>query len=95
MLGSGALLWVQAGGDGAAGGPWMRHGAAGLGKVVAFNVCRDGGAAELVGRWFEGSSPLAMGCPLAGAWGLLGRLSPRRWKRSLQKQLCGHCLLVP
>lgn len=54
MLASGALLRVQAGGDGAAGGLWMRHGAAGLGKEVAFDVRRAGSAAELGGCWLGG-----------------------------------------
>lgn len=40
---------MQAGGDGAEGGPWMRHRLAGLGKVMAFNINRDWSAAELVG----------------------------------------------
>jgi len=48
MLGSGTLLPVQAGGDGAVGRPWLRHGAADLGKVVALNICGDGGVVELV-----------------------------------------------
>lgn len=54
---SGALLRVQAGGDGAVGRPQPRHGAADLGKVVALNICGDGGAVELVSCWLGGCHP--------------------------------------